>query len=78
MKGRQGEKNQGKTWRWVSMWEVGRSGEDPGMIHRSKGVWCSGVLGVRESMGKMWEGSQRGGMSAVKVQWMSGKESEGE
>ena len=42
---------QGKTQRWVSMWAVGRSGEDSGKIHRSKGIRCSGVLGEEESGG---------------------------
>ena len=32
------------------MWEVGRSGDDPGMIHRSKGVRCSGVSGIGRSV----------------------------
>ena len=32
-------------------WRKGRSGEDPGKIHRSKEVQCSGVL-EREGQGK--------------------------
>ena len=31
------------------MWETGRSGEDPGKIHRSGGLWHSGMLGEEES-----------------------------
>ena len=38
------EGKQGKTQRWVSMGVEGRSKEDPGEIHRSVGVRCSGVL----------------------------------
>ena len=43
------KEKQGKTRRWVSMWAVGRSGDDPGKIHRSKGIQCSGVSGEEES-----------------------------
>ena len=34
------EEKQGSTWRWVSVGEWG----DPGEIHRSRGVRCSGGL----------------------------------
>ena len=42
------EGKQGKTRRWVSMGVEGRSREDPGEIHRSVGVWCSGVSEEKE------------------------------
>ena len=42
------EGKQGKTQRWVSMGVGGRSREDPGEIHRSQGVQCSGVLEVEK------------------------------
>ena len=40
---------QGKDPEMGVHWRKGRSGEDPGKIHKSMGVQYSGVLGVGRS-----------------------------
>ena len=52
--GDESEDKEGKLGKDPEMgvyWRKGRSGEDPGKIHRSIGVQCSGVLGVGRSWG---------------------------